>query len=52
MLLILLFVFGALAAVTGLWGFLFFAAALAFIARRLFPLFLVAFIVFLVLILV
>jgi hypothetical protein len=51
MLLILVFVFGALAAVTGLWGFFFFAAALAFIARRLFPAFLVAFIVLLLLVL-
>ena len=49
MILILLFVFGALAVATGAFGFFFAAAALALLARRAFSLFLTAFVVLAVL---
>ena len=49
MLLILVFVFGVLAAATGAYGFFFAAAAVAVIARRAFSLFLLAFALFFVL---
>ena len=49
MILILLFVYGALAVATGAFGFFFAAAALALLARRAFSLFLTAFVILAVL---
>lgn len=46
MILILVFVFGLLAAASGAFGFFFAAAALTVLARRAFSLFLLAFVVF------
>ncbi len=46
MILILVFVFGVLATVSGAFGFFFAAAVLATLARRAFSLFFLAFVVF------